>query len=437
MSSKEAKEAFVTGLTGSPISRVFLALSVTISCYWLFKTIKSRLRLTGFAFEYLFFVIPFIISTTLLSSYNVFLICSQIGLVMLISTFPKIPIVKSIDTRHESYVVATRSSLQIMTFIAILAVDFHVFPRSLAKTETFGVSLMDAGVGGFICSSGLVAGPRMRGSQNSLYKTMKLVLPALVLGVGRGFLTKAVDYQLHVSEYGIHWNFFITLGLLPILVSFQSLLLPAVSYLHLGLLVGFSYQYFLNNGLEIYIMTAERVDLISMNREGLCSLIGTLRGLLLLGFYSLFLLAAHIGTVLLSEKSTSRTKFTTLMSYLLGFSALFYGMTEGMGWQVSRRLANFPFVIVCLLFCLYLLSGFFIVDTYFVKSQTAPVLFQAVNRNQLAVFLIANLLTGCVNLVCDTMSYSDLAAFIVLCVYMLLVTLVAVGLDYYDITIKL
>lgn len=35
-----------------------------------------------------------------------------------------------------------RSHMLLMTFFAILAVDFPVFPRTLAKCETFGVSLV-------------------------------------------------------------------------------------------------------------------------------------------------------------------------------------------------------------------------------------------------------------------------------------------------------
>ena len=45
----------------------------------------------------------------------------------------------------------------LMTCICILAVDFRVFPRSFAKTETFGVSLMDVGVGTYIISSALTS----------------------------------------------------------------------------------------------------------------------------------------------------------------------------------------------------------------------------------------------------------------------------------------
>ena len=43
-----------------------------------------------------------------------------------------------------------RCSVVIITSIAILAVDFKIFPKHNAKTESFGFGLMDVGVGYFI-----------------------------------------------------------------------------------------------------------------------------------------------------------------------------------------------------------------------------------------------------------------------------------------------
>ncbi|KAK0562949.1 Glucosaminyl phosphatidylinositol (GlcN-PI) nositol acylation protein [Tilletia horrida] len=137
-----------------------------------------------------------------------------------------------------------RAHMMLMTIICILAVDFPIFPRAFAKCETWGTSLMDMGVGSFVFSLGLVsAGPELRrsvlralqlrqppnstfspsspltepGLAAQLAQDLRRSLPVLVLGVVRVLLVKSTEYPEHVSEYGVHWNFFITLGLLPVL----------------------------------------------------------------------------------------------------------------------------------------------------------------------------------------------------------------------------
>ena len=53
-------------------------------------------------------------------------------------------------------------------------------------------------------------------------------LPLFMLGFFRLALVKYFGYHEHVSEYGIHWNFFFTLGLLPVLSSFLRGMVPTL-----------------------------------------------------------------------------------------------------------------------------------------------------------------------------------------------------------------
>ena len=93
------------------------------------------------------------------------------------------------------------------TCICILAVDFHIFPRRFAKAETYGTGLMDVGVGAFVFNAGMVSR-----SHKTWAERLKSAVPMITLGLVRLATVKGVDYQEHVTEYGIHWNFFFTLA---------------------------------------------------------------------------------------------------------------------------------------------------------------------------------------------------------------------------------
>merc|ERR1712159_103006 len=120
-----------------------------------------------------------------------------------------------------------RAFMMVLTCICILAVDFRIFPRAFAKTETYGQSVMDVGVGCFVFASALVSKQAQsyrhnEGYMHTLKSTVVKVSPLLVLGLIRLFATKSADYQEHVSEYGVHWNFFFTLAGVALLVAVLS-----------------------------------------------------------------------------------------------------------------------------------------------------------------------------------------------------------------------
>ncbi|KAJ3000784.1 Glucosaminyl phosphatidylinositol (GlcN-PI) nositol acylation protein [Globomyces sp. JEL0801] len=341
--------------------------------------------------------------------------------------------------RHLPYIVAFRGYLQLITIAAILAVDFHVFPRRFAKTETFGTSLMDVGVGMFIFSSGLVSGLRLSNDKvnwDYLMKTLRIIFPCILLGFGRMISVKVLDYQEHVSEYGVHWNFFVTLAIIPILVLIQKFILPLNSFL-IALLSSASklpffvnesvYQYCLKfKGLEDYILNTPRIDFLSQNREG---------------FYSIYLIAFDLGSKLMThhQKKTMlelrNNRIITLLRYTIFLSAMYFCLTFALQIEVSRRMANFPFVIWVSALCSTMLLSLFLIDDCF-SVPNVPIILTSINQNQLAIFLFANILTGLINLTVNTLNFNHLQAFAILIVYLYVVGLVAALLHRWNITLK-
>lgn len=173
------------------------------------------------------------------------------------------------------FLTAYRGTMLIATCHAILAVDFHVFPRRFAKVETWGTSLMDMGVGSFIFSAGVVAakgelkekrnkgnGQVGQGFVQGIFTSLRQAFPLFALGAVRLLSVKNLDYAEHVSEYGVHWNFFFTIALLPLAMCFLRpllLKLPGPAHGYIGLLIAFAYELGLQTtSLKSWALTAPR-----------------------------------------------------------------------------------------------------------------------------------------------------------------------------------
>ena len=355
----------------------------------------------------------------------------------------------------------------VSTCVAILAVDFRVFPRRFAKAETWGTSLMDMGVGSFVFSAGLVSArpilsARLAGKTSTLGTSLRASFrssaPLLVLGLIRLYSVKGLDYAEHVSEYGVHWNFFFTLSLLPPFVAFIQSSAMITFTAPLALLLSCVYQTLLDfTKLKSYILTAPRTDLLSQNREGIFSF---------WGYLAIFLVGQAVGFDVLPRNLRGlpktapglvqrRSLLLRLVVWAIGWAVLFFGVTSfkvGLNLGVSRRMANLPYVLWVSAFNSAQITLFCIVETVFfpgiyaandiaaereeIVRATSRVL-KSFNRNGLAIFLLANLLTGLVNLTLDTLSMSQMGAMGVLIAYTSVLTAVAVALDSWNLSIKL
>ena len=121
-------------------------------------------------------------------------------------------------------------------------------------------------------------------SSSSVTALLRRCAPLLVLGFLRLLTLKGSGYQEHVSEYGVHWNFFFTLTavtLLSSLLQMGGLSVERCGLLGALLMVG--HQTALSRlGLTGFVLHGERRSWVEQNREGLVSVIGYL-GLHLIG----------------------------------------------------------------------------------------------------------------------------------------------------------
>ncbi|KAK8578089.1 hypothetical protein V6N13_046946 [Hibiscus sabdariffa] len=380
------------------------------------RNLKSYLAVL--AVDYVIIVLPTLLIFTVLADWRYE--CT-VGLVLLLlfSTvlkraycWPYTEGPHAVRASISSYRVVT----MVVAFLCILAVDFRIYPREFAKTETYGTSLMDLGVGSFVLMNAVTSRQaRNISSSMSRWKAaFRSTTPLLLLGFARLVTTLSLDYQVHVGEYGVNWNFFFTLAGVSIATSILNV--PA------------KYSGILGS-----------VILVGMPSVCFCILILPSDYLLPYpGYWGMYLIGVQVSYYLFFENrpGKQRSKHETRIRICL-LSIVFWILTlliDRHVERISRRMCNLAYVIWVVALNLQVLAMRFLTDNLFGSKVLA--LERAIDRHLLASFLVANLLTGLVNLSVDTIFVSSSSAILILVWYSWTLCVVMVLLDFSGVKYK-
>ncbi|XP_035232196.1 phosphatidylinositol-glycan biosynthesis class W protein-like isoform X2 [Stegodyphus dumicola] len=332
-----------------------------------------------------------------------------------------------------------RGHLLLATSICILAVDFTFFPGRFAKTETYGWSIMDAGVGSFVLVHGLCS-PHAWERPSKLKNFKKNLItsfPLLLLGIARLVLTTAVNYHKAASEYGIHWNFFFTLAFTKIICYNILTLCPAHSSGFLAVVTIVLHQLLLSQmDLTLFVLSDARDTFIRANKEGIVSL---------LGFISLYFFGVQLGSLLWRSRY-KLADYAKLLLMLCGVGVcgwIFMYLSHVKIQAISRRMANLTYCVwvvslTSLQLAIHLAHRLILVfvSNLFKKSCTDFLLWKAINYNGLFYFLLANILTGLVNLAIWTDDATDNESLAILILYLTILSVTVVMFYKHSIQLK-
>lgn len=450
-SYKHLKEDFVSNLSGTSMLEIaalsFLFPAFLLLCKWQrapgLEYIKQnparqmqQIKGTGklwisclfnFILDFTLIVIPTLSILTILNGKVYFLtavlLCGVVLVFLMGRKQPQDSRAERIDKKQAEssqiqFLSSYRFVVMLVTCVSILAVDFNIFPRRYAKTETYGTGLMDVGVGSFVLLNALVS-KQARGI-STLKKSGRAFQntgPLLALGFARLYFTKGVDYQVHVGEYGVHWNFFFTLAAVALLTNIFYI--PAYLSGILGTSILVVYQLFLLNGLNNYLNSAQRgPSLISQNKEGIFSM---------LGYWGLYLLGVQLGYFIFKsrklqkdESSFSKSTMGLGAAGIWTLAVFFWVLTllsDSFLERVSRRSCNLTYVLFILAVNLEGLGVLVLSES--IPNVKQLLLEEIFTDNMLATFLLANVLTGLVNLSVNTIFASTSVAYSVLVLYSL------------------
>lgn len=259
-----------------------------------------------------------------------------------------------------------------------------------------------------------------------------------ILGFLRLISGSLSSYHVSDIEYGSHWNFFFTFGMVRLLSPTTRTKHVRPIFVALSLLA--AYHCSLKFGLETWILSqAPRNNLLSANREGIFSL---------LGYVALDYAAVELVDYMKRPKTVFKDwlHLSVILTSLAVAGWISLPLCQAILGYPSRRLANASFCFWMMTYNVTLLAAFVILDLFLFSLEFGrqlavkqihqpdmpiveelpvvrePCVLTCINNNGLLYFLLANVLTGLVNFACDTSSMHQVSSMLILASYCSLLT---------------
>ncbi|WEL39396.1 putative membrane protein [Encephalitozoon hellem] len=209
--------------------------------------------------------------------------------------------------------------------ITIFASDFSFYKGGkLGKSMSYGLKLMDIGVGSFVYNAGFFS------SKATPQRKVENVLSSFFFGILRYLSKVLLKLDVNDAEFGIHLNFFLILGVL----NLASLFINTWADFSIGFGMCLLHEVFLKFfGLEKLIYTTKRSNIITANIEGIAFILPQM---------GMFLMASEISKVVFKKKNMG-----IIVLYNLFFVSILLGAST---YSTScRRIHNLYFCMVIML----------------------------------------------------------------------------------------
>lgn len=446
---------FYTNKVGSSFLEPYALITLWPISRLLWCCIKLYLlRFTKSAPVYLEFVIlfaPFLLAVTFLEGYVYYfvvglaLITWTLLLRLLISGEPLLRLVsdKKVSNALEprGLLASLLATLMLSVTVCILCVDFSIFPRRGAKTFDYGFSIMDAGVGAFIAFSGAVSPEAKHAVESSTDRTIQTKLglvgrtlsssvPLIILSCLRLFLLRYFEYREITEEYGTHLNFFAVLAAVKLISCLVYCVIGRrIKLNHVGTALIVAYQLFLNYyAIDNIVSNESRENSFMANKEGFLSIIG------LTGYHLVYTRLQLI--IDDASKTHKRYGITQTLKALLRLAApAIVGLIvmHNFVQPSSRRISNAAYICWSACMVIFLLGCEVTVNSAIAALQRryhnvddfGSKIYRSFSQNAMPLFLLANLLTGAINLTLDTNNMPALSSFATIVAYLAFLSTIA------------